>query len=148
LYRYTKVQIAQRIKDTQNEVLDQTRKNKLEFVWATIPSVEELDRLRMSAVQEFLGDYEEGLREGRYVPESLPSLSFVNKQFQLALCSHFLFLYSEHVDLDFHINSVREMCRVAYEVRIFPLLKLGSEHSQYVEPIIKNIERMGYWQKS
>ena len=62
----------------------------------------------MSAMQEFLGDYEEGLEEGRYVPESLPSLSFVDKQFQLALCSHFLFLYSKHLDLDFHINSVHK----------------------------------------
>jgi len=144
LYRYTKAQIAQWIKDTQNEVLDQTRKNEYEFVWSTIHSVEELGRLRMSAMQEFLSDYEEGLREGRYVSEYLPSLSFVDKQFQLALCSHFLFLYSEHVNLDFHINSIREMCRVAYEVRIFTLLKLGSEPSPYLEPVIKNIERMGY----
>jgi hypothetical protein len=144
LYRYTREQIAQRIKDTQNEVLDQTRKNVNEFVWSTIHSIEELGRIRMSAMQEFLGDYEEGLGEGRYVPESLPSLSFVDKQFQLALCSHFLFLYSEHLNLDFHIKCVHEMCRVAYEVRIFPLLKLGSRPSPYVEPVIKNLERMGY----
>ena len=36
------------------------------------------------------------------------------------------------------------MCRVAYEVRIFPLLKLGSKPSPYVEPVIKDIEGMGY----
>ena len=36
LYRYTKEQIAQRIKDTQNEVLDETKKNEYEFVWSTI----------------------------------------------------------------------------------------------------------------
>ncbi len=144
LYQYTKEQIAQRIKDTQNEVLNQTRKNESEFVWSTIHSIEELGRIRMSAMQEFLSDYDEGLEEGRYVPESLPSLSFVDKQFQLALCSHFLFLYSEHLNLDFHINSVHEMCRVAHEVRIFPLLKLGSKPSPYVEPVIKNAEKMGY----
>jgi hypothetical protein len=144
LYRYTKEQIAQRIKDTQNEVLNQTRQNENEFVWYTIHSVEELGWIRMSAMQEFLDDYEEGLEEGRYLSESLPSLSFINKQFQLALCSHFLFLYSEHLDLDFHINSIHEMCRVAHEVRIFPLLKLGSKHSPYVETVIKNMERMGY----
>jgi len=144
LYRYTKDQIAQRIKDTRKEVLDQTQKNEHEFVWTTIHSLEELGRIRISAMQEFLGDYECGLNEGRYVPESLPSLSFVDKQFQLALCSHFLFLYSDHLNLDFHINSVHEMCRVAHEVRIFPLLKLGSIPSPYVEPVIKNIAGMGY----
>jgi hypothetical protein len=36
------------------------------------------------------------------------------------------------------------MCRVAYEVRILPLLKLGSRPSPYVKPVIKNLEGMGY----
>ena len=144
LYQYTKEQIAQRIKDTRKEVLDQTLKNEHEFVWTTIHSIEELGRIRISAMQEFLEDYEDGLNEGRYVPKSLPYFSFVDKQFQLALCSHFQFLYSEHLNLDFHINSVHEMCRVAHEVRIFPLLKLGSTPSPHVEPVIKNIEGMGY----
>jgi hypothetical protein len=144
LYQYVKEQIAQRIKDTYNDVLDQTRKNKYEFVWTAIDSIEELGRIRMHAMQEFLDDYEKGLEESRYVPESLPSLSFVDKQFQLALCSHFLFLYSDRLNLDFHINSVHEMCRVAHEVRIFPLLKLGAEPSPYVESVIKNIEEIGY----
>jgi hypothetical protein len=144
LYKYTKEQIVKRIKDTYDDVLEQTRQNEHEFVWTTIHSVEELGRIRMSAMQEFLSDYEKGLRESRYMPESLPFLSFGDKQFQLALCSHFLFLYSDQLNLDFHINSVHEMCRVAHEVRIFPLLKLGSEPSPYVEPVIKNIEAMDY----
>jgi hypothetical protein len=144
LYQYTKEQISQRIKETRNEVLKQTRKNASEFVWSTIQSVEELDSIRMSAMEEFLGDYEEGLAEGRYVPESLPNLSFDDKQFQLALCSHFLFLYSAHLDLDFHIDSIHEMCRVADEVRIFPLLQLGLKPSPYVGPVIKHMEEIGY----
>ena len=144
LYQYSKEQIAQQIKNTQNEVLSQTQNNEHEFVWSTIHSVEELGLIRMSTMKEFLGDYEKGLKEGRYISESLPFLPFFDKQFELALCSHFLFLYTEHLDLDFHINSVREMCRVAHEVRIFPLLKLGSKPSAYVEPVIKYIEGMGH----
>ncbi len=144
LYQYTKEQIAQRIKDTHNDVVEQTRKNEHEFVWTTIHSIEELSRIRMSAMREFLEDYEVGLREGRYVDESLPFFSFTDKQFQLALCSHFLFLYSDQLNLDFHINSIGEMCRVAHEVRIFPLLKLGAEPSPHLEPVIKSAEVMGY----
>ena len=144
LYQYTRGQISQRIHETYNEVLGQTRKNADEFVWSTIHSVEELGKIRMSAMQEFLDDYEKGAKEGRYVPDSLPSLPFDEKQFQLALCSHFLFLYSDHLDLDFHIHCVHEMCRVAREVRIFPLLKLGAAPSPHVKPVMKNIEAMGY----
>ncbi len=144
LYQYAKEQIAQRIRDTYNEVLEQTRKNEHEFVWTTIHSIEELGRLRMSAMQEFLNDYGKGQRESRYMAESLPFLSFIDKQFQLALCSHFLFLYSDQLDLDFHINSILEMCRVAHEVRIFPLLKLGAEPSPYLKPVMTTIEGRGY----
>jgi hypothetical protein len=48
----------------------------------------------------------------------------------MALCSHFLFLYSflysEQFDLDFHLGSVLALCGVAEDVRIFPLTELGS----------------------
>ncbi len=54
LYRYGSARIAQRIKDTQNMVLDQTRQNEHDFVWSTIHSVQELGRIRMSAMHEFL----------------------------------------------------------------------------------------------
>ncbi|MCL4261960.1 MAG: hypothetical protein KJ069_02025 [Anaerolineae bacterium] len=61
----------------------------------------------------FLQDYEAGKADGRYQPISLPHLPFADGEFGLALCSHFLFLYSEQVSLDFHITAVREMVRVA-----------------------------------
>ena len=43
----------------------------------------------------------------------------------MALCSHLLFLYSDHLDAAFHRAAIRDLCRVAGEVRIFPLLALG-----------------------
>ena len=62
-----------------------------------------------------------GLREGRYVVGALPELPFPEDAFDLALCSHFLFLYSEQFSSEFHLRSIQELCRVAKEVRIFPL---------------------------
>lgn len=47
------------------------------------------------------------------------------RSFDLAVCSHLLFLYSEHLSEDFHVESIKELCRVAGEARIFPLLELG-----------------------
>ena len=63
--------------------------------------------------------------------------------FDLALSSHFLFLYSEHLDYEFHLESILEMLRVAREVRIFPLLTLKNERSPHVERIIEEIDRLG-----
>ena len=144
VYRFLKEEISGRIGETYEEVLGQTRRNKDEFVWTRIRSVEELGRIRMAAMQSFLSDFEDGLREGRYLAESLPSLPFTDRQFALALCSHFLFLYSDQLTLDFHVDAILEMCRVAREVRIFPLLKLGAKPSPYVEPVVRIVNDKGF----
>jgi hypothetical protein len=60
-------------------------------------------------------------------------LPFADGAFDLALCSHLLFLYSAQFDEAFHRASIRELCRVAAEVRIFPLLALDGSRSPFVE---------------
>jgi ubiquinone/menaquinone biosynthesis C-methylase UbiE len=89
-------------------------------------------------------DYNEGKEEGRYIAESLPNLSFEDEQFDLALSSHFLFLYSEHLDEEFHMKSILEMLRVAKEVRIFPLLDLKGKRSVHIESVVKELTLSGY----
>ncbi len=114
-------------------MLAQARRNAHEFVWGdAIPSVEALGQLRMTAMRAFLDDYERGRSDGRYVDGGLPSLPFTDGAFDLALCSHFLFLYSQQFDEAFHVQSMRELCRVAREVRVFPLLALGAQTSPHV----------------
>ncbi len=144
LYRLEARQIRDRISATYSQVLDQTQRNADEFVWDMIPSVEELGRVRMAAMEMFLDDYEAGKIQGRYVDAELPVLPFHDRTFQLALCSHFLFLYTNHLDESFHLASIREMCRTAVEVRIFPLLALGGATSPYVDPAIDALRVSGY----
>jgi ubiquinone/menaquinone biosynthesis C-methylase UbiE len=85
-----------------------------------------------------------GLRDGRYVDAELPTLPFQDRSFGLAVCSHFLFLYSDHLDAEFHQRAVLELCRVAREVRIFPLLALGAQASAHVRGIQGHVRRLGY----
>ena len=124
LYTFAAAAVRERIDATAPEILEQTRKNAATFVWNTIASVEELGIIRKAAMATFLDDYERGLEERRYVAAALPDLPFPDGTFDLALCSHFLFLYSERLGGDFHVEAARELCRVAAEVRIFPLLSL------------------------
>ena len=133
LYRWGVADIQARIEETCAEVIEQTRRNSHEFVWDTIASVDELGRVRMAAMQEFLRDYTSGTREGRYIEASLPSLPFHDGQFDLALCSHLLFLYSSQLGEAFHHAALLELCRVAREVRVFPLLALGGTRSPFVD---------------
>jgi hypothetical protein len=145
LYRFEKPQIQERIAATFAQILEQTRRNAHEFIWSDdIRTVEELGRVRMSAMQAFLDDYESGRAQQRYVDAALPILPFADAAFDLALCSHFLFLYSTQLDETFHRAAIRELCRVATEVRIFPLLALGGEPSPFVAGCVQILREAGH----
>lgn len=144
LYAYSKKEIMQRIDEVADGIIAQVKANKDKFVWKNIPDVESLEHMRIEAMMEFLMDYEEGKEEGRYLAEALPKLSFDDKSFDLALCSHLLFLYSDHLDEAFHLEAVDEMLRVAKEVRIFPLVTLKNERSPYVETVMAHLKEQGY----
>jgi hypothetical protein len=145
IYRFDKAQIQERIAATYDQVIAQTRQNAHEFVWGDdIRNVEELGQVRLAAMQTFLNDYELGKRQGRYVDAELPTLPFEDGTFHLALCSHFLFLYSTQLGEAFHRAAIHEMCRVAVEVRIFPLLALGGERSPFVDQCVHDLTASDY----
>jgi hypothetical protein len=95
-------------------------------------------------MRQFLKDLPLGIQQGRYITSELPVLSFDTKQFDLALCSHFLFLYSDLLSLDFHLTSIQELCRVAGEVRIFPLLNMSGKVSPVLPSVMKELAAQGY----
>lgn len=144
IYRFDAGQIRERIQTTCEEIIEQTRQNVNEFVWTSIGSIDELARVRIQAMDEFLSDFPAGKADGRYVDAELPTLPFDDSSFDLALCSHFLFLYTDHLGEAFHHSAIREMCRVAAEVRIFPLLALGGRPSPLVMPIVEQVSAHGY----
>jgi hypothetical protein len=144
IYRFGKMQIAQRIDEVAEEVLEQVKCNEKHFVWHTISSPDALYRLRMESMQKFLEDYEAGSGEGRYIEGALPNFPFDEGEFDLALSSHLLFLYSDHMDEAFHLRAIEEMLRVAREVRIFPLVTLKGDISPHLNGIMNALESRGY----
>jgi hypothetical protein len=144
LYQFSAVQIEQRIDATYEEVIGQTKLNQEKFVWDSIASPDELGRQRLEAMRDFLADYENGKREGRYIAGQLPDLHFASESFDLALCSHFLFFYSDSFSLAFHERALDELCRVANEVRIFPLLTYNAEACPFVAPIVERLKNLDH----
>jgi hypothetical protein len=142
IYQFSVSEIKNQIEATYEIVLNETRKNHNEFVWTHIKNVEELGRMRKETMLQFLADYPNN--KERYIVGKLPALDFTDNAFDLALCSHFLFLYSEHFSMDFHIQSIVELCRVAQEVRIFPLLELGARKSRHFGEVIECLSDQGY----
>lgn len=144
IYVLDAAQIRKRVADTYETVMAQLRKHKSDYIWEAIPSVEQLGHIRMAAMETFLADFETGKQEGRYRAGELPSLPFKNGQFDIALSSHFLFLYSAHVSREFHLEALLEMLRIAHEVRVFPLLSLDGTPSPHLDFVCKQLEKHGF----
>ncbi len=94
------------------------------FTWRWYGSRERRDELRRGALAAFLDDLRE--RPTTYVAGSLPDLPFAGGAFDLALCSHLLFTWSDVFDEAWHEAALVEMLRVAREVRVFPLVVQGT----------------------
>jgi hypothetical protein len=143
LYGFSAADIRRRIKEVCPQVLEQTWQNRDGFVWNEFRSIEALGWMRLRTMVRFLKDYPAGREQRRHLVAELPKLPFEDRSFGLALCSHLLFLYSDHFSEQFHLDSVAELCRVADEVRIFPLLTLATRLSPYVDAVMQAAERSG-----
>ena len=143
LYQFSVAQIRERIDETYDNIIAQTYNNIESFVWTTIQSVDDLGRVRLAAMERFLADYDSGKADGRYIAAELPHLPFQRGTFELALCSHFLFLYSPILTLELHEQAIEAMCAAASEVRIFPLLTFNGEPSPYVSPLTASLRESG-----
>jgi hypothetical protein len=144
IYCFSENQIESRVNEVSHNIAQQLEENASNYIWSTFQSVEAVVSARLAAMKEFLKDYETGKKAGRYIEASLPLLPFKEKQFTLALCSHFLFLYSAHISQEQHIAGVLELCRVAKEVRVYPLVTLDGKPSPYLAPVIEAVASAGY----
>lgn len=144
IYAFSSGEIRQRVHETYLNIVEQTRASAHRFVWDRFADADDLGRARLQAAALFLADFERGREAGRYIAASIPALPFQNGAFELGLCSHLLFLYSQQLDLEFHLVSMREMLRVCRQVRVFPLLDLDGERCKYLQPVIEALQADGF----
>lgn len=147
IYQFTGVEIRQRFDQIVDNVIDQVIATPNNWVWSYHDSPQALKENRIKTIELFIDDYEQGKQDGKYLNQELPRLDFADQCFDLALCSHFLFLYSAHLDLDFHLDSIKEMLRVSQEIRIFPLLTLMQKTSPYLDVVMSELSNLGYFMK-
>lgn len=145
IYQFTAEEINKRIQETAPIIVKGLQTNLEKFVWQKIKSPQQLLEVRMAAMNQFLADFHTGKTEKRYLNHQLPNLPFANKNFDLALCSHFLFTYSDQFSFDFHIAAILELCHVANEVRLFPLLEnFTGVDSPYVQEVVNQLKEKGH----
>jgi hypothetical protein len=143
IYGFSGKEIRARFDAVADSMLEQVRATPDDWVWSYHSDPDDLLANRRAALEKFLNDYDTGLRERRYLVGELPDLSFARGSFGVAVCSHFLFLYSDLLTEVFHIRAVREMCRVARETRIFPLLTLERRPSPHIAAVRSALEADG-----
>ncbi len=135
--------ISQRFEETANAMRAGMRRASYRFNWSQYGSEAAVHRIRREALDLFLADFEAGKADGRYVPASLPFLPFNDGSFRLALVSHLLFLYGDDLDFGFHLAALRELLRVAEEVRVFPLVNLDGLPSSHLPGVMNELRRGG-----
>ena len=144
IYLFTAAQIKNQFDAVVDNIIEQVEQTPEDWVWSYHPSPSGLRENRERAIQLFCADYEQGKAQGRYEVGELPDLSYGDREYDLGLSSHFLFLYSDHFDATFHYRSVCELLRVCQEVRIFPLITLMLQPSPYLNGIIERLQEQGY----
>lgn len=136
IYQFSREELQRRIDEVCVTVMQQAKENMDNYVWTNIKNLEELKNLRMSAMKLFLGDYEQGKLDGRYIYHELPAtLPFEDNTFDIGLSSHFLLMCTV-LGYDFHIQAISEMLRVCKEVRIFPMVDLDANKSELIGNVI------------
>jgi hypothetical protein len=121
----------------------QMKKAKDNYVWDYFKNVNCLKMNRTSALTDCLEDMKESPHH--YVPAVLPQLPFEDKEFDLTLSAHFLFMYADRLDYDFHMATLKELMRVTKdEIRIFPLVDLSCQRYKHLDELLTFIHSQGW----
>lgn len=94
------------------------------FTWTWYGSRERRSELRQRALARFRPDLV--THANRYVAGQLPQLPFRDAAVDLALCSHLLFTWADHLGRAWHRAALQELARVAREVRAYPTVLQGA----------------------
>ena len=136
--------------DELNEVFKQSYifnkvlflENKEQFNFRNEEEMEELLAKRESTFNLFIEDYKENRNYYHY--GKLPKLDFESNSFNLCICSNFLFIFDHIFNLEFHIESLKEILRLSKEVRIFPLYNIEGKESDYLSAVIEFLDNNKY----
>ncbi|WP_138494417.1 SAM-dependent methyltransferase [Paenibacillus pinistramenti] len=130
------------LQDIEHAMLSM-EKARSNYLWDYFGSVEGLKQHRIQALADFSAHVKENPE--RYVPAVLPELPFKDGEFELTLSAHFLFMYGDRFDYEFHQQTLQELLRVTSgEVRIYPLIDLSSRRYEHLDKLTAFLQSQGY----
>ncbi|MFC0560699.1 SAM-dependent methyltransferase [Halalkalibacter alkalisediminis] len=113
------------------------------YVWDYFKDIEALRSQRLRALNDCSADMI--INKERYIPVTLPTLPFQSGEFDVILSAHFLFMYGDRLDYNFHLATLNELIRVTRnEIRIFPLVTLEGKRYEYLDQLKEIVKEKGY----
>lgn len=94
-------------------------------------------------MEKFIQDYPRGIKEKRYQVMKLPKLHAEDSKFELALCSDLLFHSQARAGYTPQ-QLIDELCRIALEVRVFPLLDETGQITPSLGPIMLALNQKNF----
>lgn len=143
IYCFSAEEIEEKCANDLEDTLKKLSEVKDLYKWTFFNGIEDLKIHREKAYKRFIEDYKQTASK-RYVNTVYPRSEFKDKEFTIALVSHFLFMYDEFLDYEFHKQVIKEIIRVtSKEIRIFPIVNLKGEKSLFAEEIINDKDFKG-----
>ena len=119
VYAQGQAKLAESVRSGQQGASAISYANAEHFDWSWYGTRERREELRADAAKRFLADLAD--RPGHYIAADVHHLPFADNSFDLVLCSHLLFTWSDVFGQDWHERAIAELVRVSRdEVRIFP----------------------------
>jgi hypothetical protein len=143
IYTFSPTEIGQKCSQDLDMIIKQLPDIADLYMWNFFKDIESLKAQREKAYKLFIEDFK-NYGTKRYVPVEYPLTYFLNEQFTISLMSHFLFLYEDKLNYDFHKKTIMELLRItSKEIRIFPIVNLKGKKSSFVNALMqdKDFER-------
>ncbi len=126
------------------DMVEQLMSEKERYTFDREGGFENLISQRRKGLDIFFADYVKGKKQGRYQGVVEYQLPFDDFRFNYALVSHYLFAGLDEQHLDFHLEIIKELARVAKEVRIFPLIDRYGQTSPLLGPVLLGLQQENY----
>jgi hypothetical protein len=142
-YYYSIEELQKKGLDDIEYTLSKIEQVKDKCRWEYFEDTKDLRKERIKALIQCIEDIE--TNNGRYFPAVLPVLPFENDSFDITLSAHFLFMYADKIDCNFHLQTIKEMMRVTKEeIRMFPITDMNGKRYEHIDEIKEQISTKGW----
>lgn len=140
LYQLEKNALESLISKSFTCLVEKFLQRKNDFNWESVKNFDLWKNNREENIKAFFKDYAQGKQQKRYIPLESTNFSYDHFEFDYALCSHYFFSYNLDKSVEFHFEMLKNLCYIAKEVRIFPLLSSDGQLPELLGPLMHKLQ--------